>query len=278
MKISPADSFGIFVDGFMICAELWAELHDEEYLAYRKCLKKIKFSPAAMATPASPHTWVLVIEESWEPVQPDSSLPQGMVEVMSAMALPNDMQTRKFIWNLAFSAESATEHGEWKLQSIEAQEKGGQQLAPQGDSWVQEALALREDVLGQYKIAYAYSVGEGLTQNDALAFYWYDKAARQGPSKWQDDVEDMFGNGSAAKCNLADMYENGVGVAQNYELALYWYKQAAAQENPVAYYSLGVMYKNGSGVAKDMAQAAAYFRQAAAQSYEPADLELAQMG
>lgn len=278
MNISPADSFGVFVDGFMICAQLWAELHDEEYLAYRKCLKQIKFSPAAIANPASSHTWVLVIEESWEPGQPESSLPQGMVEVMSALAFPDEMQTRKFIWNLTFACESATEPHEWKFLGAEVHESGGQGLAPQGDAWVQEALALREDVLGQYKIAYAYSVGEGLAQNDELAFHWYDKAARQGPSKWQDDVEDMFGNGSAAKCNLADMYENGVGVAQNYELALYWYKQAAAQDNPVAHYSLGVMYKNGSGAEKDLAQAAAYFRQAADQAYEPADLELAQMG
>lgn len=278
MAILAADSFSVFVDTFMICADLWAELHDEEYLAYKKCLKKIKAAPVATASSAAPHAWMLVIEESWEPTQPETSLPKDLVKVTGAMAFPNDMQARKFIWNLTFAADSISEHSEWTLLSAEVQEKGTSGFTVQSESWVQEVLALRGDVLGLYSIACAYADGQGVKQNHALAFYWISKAAQLGPSKWQDDVEDMFGNGSAAKCNLADMYEHGVGVAQNYELALYWYKQAAAQDNPVAQYSLGTMYKNGNGVAKDIEQAIAYFRQAAEQSYEPAELELAQFG
>ena len=91
------------------------------------------------------------------------------------------------------------------------------------------------------------------------------------------EQKDMFKNGSAAKCNLADKYEHGVGVPQNYKQALYWYMKSAEQENCVAQYSLGNMYKDGRGVPQDLEQARTWFAKSAAHGYEPAQIALENM-
>jgi tetratricopeptide (TPR) repeat protein len=86
---------------------------------------------------------------------------------------------------------------------------------------------------------------------------------------------DMFVNGSAAACNLADKYEHGLGVPQDYQQALAWYTKSAAKANCVAQYSLGMMHKNGLGVPASSAEAMGWFQQSARQGYADAAKELA---
>lgn len=59
-----------------------------------------------------------------------------------------------------------------------------------------------------------------MTQDDALAAYWYEKAAAQGDP--------------GACYLLASLYENGHGVVRDIERAWLWYAQAAARGEPGA--------------------------------------------
>lgn len=125
--------------------------------------------------------------------------------------------------------------------------------------------AERGDMKAMFALAYLYQQWK----NYPHAVYWYRKVAEQAELAPSHSL-DMFENGSAAQCNLADKYEHGLGVAQDDERALDWYRKSAALNNYVAQYSLGMMYMRGRGVPKDMAQARAWLIQSAEQGYDKA--------
>lgn len=106
-------------------------------------------------------------------------------------------------------------------------------------------------------------------KNHDQAVLWYRKVI-DVLERQPVDSDDMFENGSAAKCNLADKYEHGQGVPQDYQQALYWYSQSAAQNNCVAQYSLGNLYLRGLGVPRNVETARQWLRKSAAQGYEDA--------
>lgn len=108
------------------------------------------------------------------------------------------------------------------------------------------------------------------------AVSWYRRAIEVADAS-DSKSTDMFVNGSAAACNLADKYEHGLGVPQDYQQALAWYGRSAAKGNRVAQYSLGMMHKNGLGVPADNTEASGWFQQSARQGYADAAKELALM-
>lgn len=116
-----------------------------------------------------------------------------------------------------------------------------------------------------YDLAYKYQKAERYS----VAVDLYRKAAESAEVSPVNSAN-MFENGSAAQCNLADKYEHGLGVPQDYEQAVHWYLKSAAKNNYVAQYSLGMMYLNGRGVPKDMAQARTWLTRSAEQGYEDA--------
>ena len=61
-----------------------------------------------------------------------------------------------------------------------------------------------------------YQSGQGVNQNNELAFEWYEKAANQG---------NIF-----AQSNLGWMYEVGEGTKKDYNKALYWHLKSADEE------------------------------------------------
>ena len=103
----------------------------------------------------------------------------------------------------------------------------------------------------QYNLGQCYKNGEGVTQDDTQAVYWFRKAAEQGLSSAQNA--------------LGICYKNGKGVTQNYAQAAIWFHKAANQGNVSAQYNLGVCYDNGYGVKQDYAQAVYWYRKAAEQ-------------
>lgn len=120
----------------------------------------------------------------------------------------------------------------------------------------------------------AYQCSE--TKDFEQSVFWYRKAielADANPSK----STNMFENGSAAECNLADKYEHGLGVPLDYQLALEWYQKSAAKGNCVAQFSLGTMHKNGFGTPQDTAKAFDWFQQSARQGYSDAESQLAEL-
>jgi len=68
---------------------------------------------------------------------------------------------------------------------------------------------------GQYSLGRAYSLGQGVPQEDAEAVRWYRLAAEQGHA--------------TAQYNMGGLYANGQGVPQDYVQAHMWFNLAAAQ-------------------------------------------------
>lgn len=141
--------------------------------------------------------------------------------------------------------------------------------SPERDRRITEwrQAAEQGDPLARYSLGYLY--GQGALPDYEQACHWYRRTAEQAEAS-PSDSKNVFENGSAAQCCLADMYERGVGVPQDYRQALDWYGKSAAKENPVAQYRLGMMYKDGRGVAKDRVQARAWLTRSADHGYQPA--------
>lgn len=121
------------------------------------------------------------------------------------------------------------------------------------------------DARSGYRLAWLFQD----LKNYSHAVLWYRKVIA-ALERQPVDSADMFENGSAAKCNLADKYEHGLGVPQDHQQALYWYRESAAQNNCVAQYSLGNMYLQGLGVPRDVEMARQWLRKSAAQGYQDA--------
>ncbi len=73
------------------------------------------------------------------------------------------------------------------------------------------------DAIAQYKLAYDYYLGKGISQDYVQAAIWWGKAAEQG-------------NASAMN-NLGVLYNSGKGVPQSYAEAYFWQNLAAARAN-----------------------------------------------
>jgi hypothetical protein len=67
----------------------------------------------------------------------------------------------------------------------------------------------------QHALGSMYARGEGVDQNDELAFSWFRRSAEEG---------DAYG-----QYNLGFMYEKGYGTRQDRELAELWYSKSAEQ-------------------------------------------------
>ncbi|USA54693.1 sel1 repeat family protein [Acinetobacter sp. C32I] len=84
------------------------------------------------------------------------------------------------------------------------------------------------DVEAQYNLGAMYADGDGVEQNDAKAFEWFQKAANQGEA--------------SAQYNLAVMYDNGKGIEKDIKQAYYWYFKAAEQGDLDAQHHLRMSY------------------------------------
>jgi TPR repeat protein len=108
-----------------------------------------------------------------------------------------------------------------------------------------QATAEAGDASAQASLARAYEDGNGVPQNDKLAFQWYSKAAEQG------DAE--------AANSVGVMYRLGQGIGSSKEDAVVWYHKAARLKNPKAMFNLGAAYYNGDGVGVDDVISYAWF-------------------
>jgi TPR repeat protein len=116
------------------------------------------------------------------------------------------------------------------------------------------------DAKAQYILGEAYENGEGVSEDDTQAAFWYRKAAEQ--------------ENALAQFDLGGLYYDGKGVTQDYAQAAIWYRKAAEQGDAAAQSNLGLMYVGGRGVPKDASEAARWFRKAAEQSLAVAQFSL----
>jgi len=137
-------------------------------------------------------------------------------------------------------------------------------LAIQGDANAQFKLGQIYDkvdecelgISDKYQICIDIENSYGVTEDDAVAFKWYAKAAEMRHVK--------------AQLYLAAMYEKGYGIPENDALAVKWYRKAAKQGDVKAQNNLSVMYENSEGVSKDLVRAYVWKSMAKTQGYEDA--------
>ncbi len=113
----------------------------------------------------------------------------------------------------------------------------------------------------QLKLAEFYYQGIGVTQDPLKSFILYSQAASQGEL--------------AASLPLAYLYDKGIGTTQDKEKALYWYQRAAQQENPDAWYALGLTYLNSGEASAPLAKM--WLGKAAGAGHPSAQYQLAMM-
>ena len=123
-----------------------------------------------------------------------------------------------------------------------------------------KAKAERGDAEAQFFLGVCYSVGEGISKNEAEAVKWYRKAADQ--------------DHAAAQFALATCFAIGAGVKQDDREEMKWVRKAAELNYAPAQFRLGSAFYAGSGVPKDEIEAVKWFRKGADQNYAPAQTVL----
>lgn len=110
-----------------------------------------------------------------------------------------------------------------------------------------------------------YNGGDGVTEDNSKAFYWWDKGGKLGGYK-------------SYQCftNLGWLYQNGYGVKQNYKKAYESYKKAISleKEDCISYYQLSIMFRNGQYVKANRDSLKFYLERAAEYGDENAAVEL----
>ena len=128
------------------------------------------------------------------------------------------------------------------------------------------APSLREAVLAgspaaQYDLAQRLLDGRGLSQDQAAAAFWFDRAASAGFAP--------------AEFRLGALYQKGVGVQRDPGAAKRWYTAAARSGNARAAHNLGVMDAEPVNEKADYAEAAKWFRRAAEMGVRDSQFNLA---
>jgi TPR repeat protein len=91
--------------------------------------------------------------------------------------------------------------------------------------------------VAQFNLAVMYEKGQGTSQDDEKALFWYTKSAEQGNAD--------------AQFNLGNLYYEGLGITQDYKAAIHWYRKSAEQGLAVAQNLLAGMYIFGQGTTQD---------------------------
>ena len=96
-----------------------------------------------------------------------------------------------------------------------------------------------------------YELGCNITNDYQKAFFWFQKAAKQGHTEAQN--------------KLGILYYQGQGVPKDYNQAFYWYRKAAEKGYLAAQFNLGILYYQGLGVPQNYIEAHKWFNLAGIQ-------------
>jgi TPR repeat protein len=109
-------------------------------------------------------------------------------------------------------------------------------------------LAISSDTSGklEYEQGLAYVFGDGVAQNDRMAFNLFYEAAEKGYVLAQYKVGVAFAYGE--------------GVRQDQKKAAEWYRKSAEQGYTIAQRNLAMMYLDGKGVEQNKVQALAWYQ------------------
>jgi len=191
--------------------------------------------------------------------QADEILVRGM-NVISKLQAGMDSETRHEAFALF---QAGAEHGDassmYNLAVSYDSGLGVTQDDAKAREWLEKAAA-KDNADAMYYLGWLYGNGKGVAQDHAKAREWYEKAAAK--------------NNADAMLNLAVLYHNGLGVTQDDARAREWSEKAAAKDNADAMLNLAVFYENGLGVTQDDAKAREWLEKAAAKDNAEAMLRL----
>lgn len=111
-----------------------------------------------------------------------------------------------------------------------------------------ECAAQQGHQLAMWRLAQAYTRGDGVQRDGVKAVALYRQLAKQGYS----DAGRVLGR----------IYEMGIGVEEDFVEAAKWYRWSAEQGNAEAQRSLGVLYKDGREVPSSRGTARRWLRAA----------------
>ena len=127
---------------------------------------------------------------------------------------------------------------------------------------------------GMYNLGSMYDNGISVEENQAVAFYWFTKAASKGSANATYALYRYYSEGiytasgvTAAQRDLGNILSDEDSEYLDYEKAAYWFEQAAEEDDLISINNLGWMYENGFGVEQDYATALNYFYKAAEAGY-----------
>jgi TPR repeat protein len=152
----------------------------------------------------------------------------------------------------------------------------------------------------QYYMGDAYESGDGVKQNNYLAYKYYNLAANNGHKIAQYRLGNLYFYGRGVKHNnklalkyytlsakqndrealfmLGYLHEKGLcGVKQHYKMASLYYTKAAEQGHSTAQLNLAILYHNGFGVDQDLDLAVKYYILAAKDNHSEAQSNLGVM-
>ncbi len=118
-------------------------------------------------------------------------------------------------------------------------------------------FAEKGDAYAEFKLGYAYYIGENVPQDFTLAYKWYLKAAEQGIP--------------VAQHNLALLYARGQGVEKDYKSSHAWHLKAAEQRYIHSLFIIASMYEDGIGTSKNMREACQWYLKAEAAGSDRAE-------
>lgn len=146
------------------------------------------------------------------------------------------------------------------------------------------------DARTQYRIGMMYLTGEGVDQNQDVAYYWLLKSAKQGDAEAQYEVGMLLLNDRFVKVNsglltMESTTESPVFkafpcrmnemVSAKREEAFEWMRKAAKQGLPKAEYMVGYMYAVALGVRYDEKKAFGWYCKAAKHGFLEAQYRVA---
>jgi len=292
-------SFKDFASDFMLFLKQHCKVYDalesDELSKTRSRFRKESITRAGADAPVG--SQVLKVHETSSITYLDAPVTSNLsTKGVEALGYINAMRRdasgkREADWWLTFAPAPETEDG-WVFVSADVQDwVPDAEPAPReratDTTWISDVLDARKEVIVVYGVARDYHVGNdrggGKDLVKAVAMYRRGAALPPGPGRYYEKYRDtlvdttMYVNGSAVKCNLADMYEYGKGVEQDYQQALFWYNEAAKLNNGVAEYSLGGMFDLGRGVTRDIDAAIAWLERAHAHGCWLGDERLKQL-
>ena len=183
---------------------------------------------------------------------------------------------RKTMKQLIFGLTAASLCAFAPISAFSAPVQTGEMAFFSGEYSKAKPLLLQEANQGNGSSAYylglMYKIGNGVQKSQTQSVFWFKKAAAQGHSDAQEEIQDLKAAADTptpVTANQEEAFQAGLAAfnAKNYADALSIWKPLADQGYAPAQYNLGAMYGKGQGVAQDYDAAVKLYRMVADKGY-----------